>query len=76
MSAESDDADARERYYLVTPSATAKKRHRPDDTGDEPTCRAFLSREDASWRKLSARQTVFYGDCKQCFPGGGDETEG
>lgn len=75
MSAGTDDGDARERYYLVTPSATTKKRHRPDDTGDEPSCRAFLGRENASWRKLSPRQTVFYDDCKRCFPEIDAETE-
>lgn len=61
-----EDAD---RYYLVSPSATTKKRHRPDGTGDEPACRAFLKRDDATWRKLSPRQTVFYDDCSNCFPG-------
>lgn len=55
-------------YYLVSPSPTTKKRHRPGETGDEPACRAFLQREDAAWRRLSARQTVMYDDCRNCFP--------
>ncbi|WP_435180801.1 hypothetical protein [Halorussus sp. AFM4] len=62
-------AEDAEQYYLVSPSATTKKRHRPDETGDEPACRAFLKRDDATWRKLSPRQTVFYDDCSNCFPG-------
>ncbi|UPV75970.1 hypothetical protein M0R89_07895 [Halorussus limi] len=57
-----------EERYLVSPTATGKKRHRPDETGDEPACRAFLQRDDAEWRRLSARQTVFYDDCTNCFP--------
>ncbi|WP_115862549.1 hypothetical protein [Halorussus litoreus] len=57
-----------EEYYLVSPTPTTKKRHRPDETGEEPACRAFLQREDAGWRKLSNRQTVLYDDCKNCFP--------
>lgn len=56
-----------EAYYLVSPTATTKKRHRPDETGDEPACRAFLQRDGAQWRKLSARQTVLYDDCTNCF---------
>ncbi|NEU58353.1 hypothetical protein [Halorussus sp. MSC15.2] len=73
MSAERDaaESDAPERtaeYYVVSPSPTTKKRHRPDETGDEPACRAFLHRDDAEWRKLTPRQTVFYDDCTNCFP--------
>ena len=68
MSAGRDAREAAETYYLVSPSPNTKKRHRPDDTGDEPACSAFLHRDDAGWRKLSPRQTVFYDDCKYCFP--------
>ncbi|MFC4548752.1 MULTISPECIES: hypothetical protein [Halorussus] len=71
MSTRRDTSDApgdAEGYYIVSPSPTTKKRHRPDETGDEPACRTFLHRDDAGWRKLSARQTVFYDDCTRCFP--------
>lgn len=71
MSAERDTPDApeaTEEYYLVSSSPNTKKRHRPDETGEEPACRTFLHRDDAGWRKLSARQTVFYDDCTNCFP--------
>jgi hypothetical protein len=61
-------ADDDEERYLVSPTATGKKRHRPNGSGDHPACRAFLQREDAEWRTLSARQTVFYDDCANCFP--------
>ena len=70
---ESDTRESEE-YYLVSPSPNTKKRHRPDETGDEPDCRAFLHRDDAGWRKLSPGQTVFYDDCTNCFPRGGDST--
>lgn len=74
MSAERDAPDPVEglasdvEYYLVSPSPNTKKRHRPDETGDEPDCRTFLHRDDAGWRKLTPRQTVFYDDCTNCFP--------
>jgi len=65
------DADADgEQYYLVSSTATTKRRHQPDESGDEPACRAHLRREDAHWRKMTARQTVFYDDCTACFDGG------
>ncbi|WP_137286493.1 hypothetical protein [Halorussus salinisoli] len=73
MSVERDapaDSEPPEEYYLVSQSPTTKKRHRPDDTGDDPACRAFLQRDDATWRKLTPRQTVFYDDCANCFPRG------
>lgn len=62
-------------YYLVSPSANTKKRHRPDRTGDAPACRAFLHRDDAQWRKLGPRQTVLYDDCTNCFPQGNTSTD-
>jgi hypothetical protein len=72
---ESNPRDDAVEYYLVSPSPNTKKRHRPDETGDEPACRAFLHRDDAGWRTLSARQTVFYDDCTNCFPSSGDSTD-
>jgi hypothetical protein len=72
MSAGRDAPEDGERYYLVSPSPNTKKRHRPDGTGDEPACRAFLHRDDAGWRKLTHHQTVFYDDCSNCFPREGD----
>lgn len=75
MSAGRDDPADGEEYYLVSPSPNTKKRHRPDETGEEPDCESFLHRDDAGWRRLSARQTVFYDDCRYCFPSGGDSTD-
>ncbi|UPW02034.1 hypothetical protein M0R88_08045 [Halorussus gelatinilyticus] len=62
------EADGERDRYLVSPTATTKKRHRPDETGEKPACRAFLQQDDARWRKLGARQTVLYDDCSNCFP--------
>ena len=74
MSAGRPAAESGSQEYLVSPTATTKKRHRPDESGEEPACRAFLAREEAEWRRLSASQTVLYDDCANCLPDG-DATE-
>jgi hypothetical protein len=61
------ESESESQEYLVSPTATTKKCHRPDESGAEPACRAFLAREDAEWRRLSASQALLYDDCANCF---------
>lgn len=54
--------------YVVSDHQGGVKRHKPDDgTTIEPSCHA---QSDHGWRLKTARQTVFYDDCQQCYPGG------
>ena len=55
---ERDVAEPPEGYYLVSPSPTTKKRHRPDESGDEPEGHMLEAQQQALERARGVERDV------------------